>query len=320
MNIYKLTLKKKYDITQVPDSQKLFGALMHHFSDLVEKERCNQFVQEVKGGSIEFLLSNVMPKDCYPVPLEYIMNKKNYNKDDYKALKGYKYAKKDVINQLLQEKDNIKELVKKKMEEGKIYTYQEEYQQRLHIADDYGTKYLKNIPFSIQKIQLIPYINEFYFFIAFKGDGEIVREFEMMLHKMTEDRELLVLGSRASQGLNLFQLETIEKGNFNYKCQKNCKKVYLNMGMLLPNCINFKTSVLRLFTSERRPYKMNGLYEKEKLKGNYISFIDSGSIIETEEELNNISKCESSINEGEIIFGKSFLYPLKQENGVYVIE
>lgn len=330
MNTYRITLKKKDYITQVPDSQRLFGALIYLFSDCIGREQCSELVQEIKNKQIGFWLSSLMPKGCYPIPLEYIIkgrkdnketdNKERYNKEDYKALKRCPYGTKEAINQLLRgeiKKGEIKEFIQKKIESKEIYRCDRIYQQRLHLADEYAIECLKNIPYSIQKIQLKPETEEFYFFLAIEGEQEKIKTIETALHQAVDNKELLVLGPRASQGLNLFQLNAMEGVDLNY--EKKIEKVYLNMGMLLPDKIEYETSSLRLFTSERRPYHMDGKYKKDKVKENYISFIDSGSVVKTKEDRKAASKSISSINEGDIIFGNSFLYPLKQEGEVNVI-
>ena len=92
--------------------------------------------------------------------------------------------------------------------------------------------------------------------------------------------------------------------------QHNVKR-YLNLGMLLPDKIDYGESSLHLFTSERRPYnKKEGWDNSYKRK--FISFIQAGSVICVRKTIREVGRsiCNSE-DEKTIIFGNSFLYPME---------
>ena len=87
-------------------------------------------------------------------------------------------------------------------------------------------------------------------------------------------------------------------------------KRYLNMGMLLPDRIDYDRSTLRLFTSERRPYNMSAGWEKSDDRM-VISFIEAGSIIYPKIDIFHTGRSVASPFDARVIvFGNAFLYPL----------
>ena len=136
-----------------------------------------------------------------------------------------------------------------------------------------------------------------------QGDESVVSVKEV-IEKFIQSEESIILGKRASQGLNKYKIISIEE----IEIQES--DYYLNLGMLLPEKIDFRKSTLRLFTSERRPFTMPGGWKKDSKY--FISFIDSGSIIALKDKMEQAGKCvRSPFNqERDIIFGNAFLYPV----------
>ena len=85
---------------------------------------------------------------------------------------------------------------------------------------------------------------------------------------------------------------------------------YLNLGMLLPDKIDFNKSYLKIFTSERRPFHMPGGWEKD-VCGQVVSFIQQGSIIYPLGDPGSACKCIQSVfDENAILFGNAFMLPM----------
>lgn len=105
-------------------------------------------------------------------------------------------------------------------------------------------------------------------------DSSLCSDFLGMTEDAAADQKMIILGKRASQGLNLFQFMEITE----QKSSGSEAAFYLNTGMLLPDSIDFKASSIKLFTSQRRPFEMTGGWRKDAPKY-YISFIEQGSII-----------------------------------------
>ena len=96
-----------------------------------------------------------------------------------------------------------------------------------------------------------------------------------IIKKAQEQERLFFLGARSSQGMNTFVIKDITAVS---RISESNAVRYLNLGMLLPDKIDFNKSYLKIFTSERRPFHMPGGWEKD-VCGQVVSFIQQGSII-----------------------------------------
>jgi CRISPR/Cas system CSM-associated protein Csm4 (group 5 of RAMP superfamily) len=74
MTTYRIELRATGSLTQLPDSQKLFGALVYLFSESHSPKDTTAFVQKVFEGKIHLALSNVMPKGYLPMPSDYLFD------------------------------------------------------------------------------------------------------------------------------------------------------------------------------------------------------------------------------------------------------
>ena len=75
MKTYKILLTSIGGITQMPDSQKIFGALVYMFSDEYGTEKANKFVKDILDKKIFLALSNLLPNDYLPTPVDYLVDK-----------------------------------------------------------------------------------------------------------------------------------------------------------------------------------------------------------------------------------------------------
>ena len=122
----------------------------------------------------------------------------------------------------------------------------------------------------------------------------------------------IVLGARGSQGLNTYHIVKVE--THVEEESRVTTGMYLNLGMLIPKQINFELSSIKLFTSERRPFNPTGGWDKDSMVGQFISYIEQGSIVYTQQGLKNAGKSiESPFNETkDIVFGNALLYFLSE--------
>lgn len=325
MNDYTIHLKSIGSMTQVPDSQKLFGALIYKFVETYGDKLTTLFTNAIKDKEIHLALSNVLPKGYLPTPQDFLID--NYSskseKDDAKqvrkAIKTRCYIKEDAIHNILNPSCfNFEE-----------YSYvKEQNLQQLRASIDsirYQISGLDSNLYSVPTIVLtevimpnekIEYhemkeVKDFCFYLQI-DDSELCRNFYNML--ASSINETLVLGKRASQGLNLFEIKKVE--NNNVKQTDSTPSTFLNTGMLLPekDTIDFDESSLKLFTSERRPFEIVGGWGKQPKY--FISFLAEGSIIKTSKSIKAIGK---SVNppyrKRDIVFGNAYLYPLHIKEG-----
>ena len=314
--VYKVTLKSLGRITQLPDSQRLFGALIYRYS---EKNQATELVQKIFNKDLDFMLSNVLPKDYLPVPQAFF-NDKVTGKESYKKIKKRAFLKKDQLMELMEVQGESPQ----NPEACELFPYVAlEDSQQIHASIDslrYDLPWLKSNLYSVPEITVVEHkskesrnvINEFQFYISGKVGSEM-ENLKSCLEDSRDNNQLLTLGPRSSQGLNLYQIEDIKdiKG---FADITTSNELYLNIGMLLPNRLDFENSYLKLFTSERRPFRSYGERNSETPK-QLISFIEAGSLINVNkgQKLAEIGQSVRSPfdSEGkEIVFGQAFLYPL----------
>ena len=323
MKSYRVTLKSSGMITQLPDSQKIFGALITELAKREGNEVASMLTEAVLNRKMHLSLSNLFPFGYFPMPDEYVgyfwnRKKKTSNrnlKERRAAVKERSYIKWEDPDEVLQDPERCTKLypyVKK--EEGR--------QLRASVESvSYGIESLETklytVPFLTvqevreQKEEKGRSISEFYFYL--QGDeGELLEYLLRLIAKWKKDEATLILGKRSSQGLNKYRISALEA--IELPCIET--NYYLNLGMLLPDRIDFQKSTLKLFTSERRPFAMAGGWDKSFQK-RFISFIDCGSIVTTVEGTECAGKCIPSPYHGnrDIVFGNAFLYPIDLKTG-----
>jgi hypothetical protein len=244
------------------------------------------------------------------------------NKDDYKKLKPRKYISVDQINKSIKLTSPYIKIV-------------ESQDAKYRISNElFQIPGLKNDLFSIPTIQVREVRDEndhgqvvsyFNFYIAFKSREKVEEKLIEHLKMLKKENPVFLFGQKASHGYNTYRMTKVKC--ISDELAWNETDSYLNLGMLLPKIdgnLDFSQSKLKLFTSERRPYQMGigqGTFEQDN---NFISFVEAGSMIklktdtewlnETHGKLNCIGKSvKSPYDEKRIVFGQSFLYPLKEE-------
>lgn len=322
---YKIKTKAVGRISQIPDSQKIFGALIHLYKDYISEKETTDFVLKIKEKKIYLSLSNMLPLNYLPMPQTYLLNelsKKEIenSKNIYKAIKKRKYIPKEKMKELLESPIGAKKI--------EIYPYISiESSQQTHCAIDsvrYDLLGLEPNIFSVPEITVMKVmekegeekkdiVNTYYFYLSIQDSKEREKLLKG-LEQIKGSRQPFFLGTHASQGMNIFSIEgiEIEQPFINRSSCFKGNKGYLNLGMLLPHEIDYEKSTLKLFTSERRPYdKLEGLNENYEKK--FISFIEAGCMIYPVNGIKNVSHCITSpFDDKAILFGNAFLYPISE--------
>lgn len=323
MKEHLIKLKAMGSITQVPDSQKLFGALVYMFANKYGEQQATNFTEAVRNKKIHLAMSNVIPTGYLPTPQDFLVDKiaddnvKGENlKIKRKAIKKRYYIKEEklidvIINPDLCEKlypyIEIQDLQQLRASIDSIRYQIPELESRLYSVPTIMLTEVKMVDKKIEHHE----VKDFCFYLQI-DDSELCRNFYNML--TSSINETLILGKRASQGLNLFEIKKIE--NNNVKQTDSTPSTFLNTGMLLPekDTIDFDESSLKLFTSERRPFEIVGGWGKQPKW--FISFLAEGSIIKTGKAIKEIGK---SVNppyrKRDVVFGNAYLYPLNVEEG-----
>lgn len=313
--VYRITTKSVGRLTQIPDSQKIFGALIYMYAAKNTNDKTSELVSKIKSGIFNLSLSNMLPEGYFPTPLNYILNKLEEKLPGTRNKEKYKEIKKRLFLPLLQ----MKEAIKNPDNAFTLYPYACIHtSQQTHASMDsqrYGLPGLDNSTYSIPEITIVTYtgdknthkkVSNFNFYISM-DDGEECRELKTLMDRAIEERKYFFRGARASQGFNTFTIEEIEEVTVND--QKD--QFYLNLGMLLPKEIDYQQSTLKLFTSERRPYQATGGWGKE-LEDRFISYIEAGSIIHPLNASRDTGRSiQSPFNGRDIVFGNAFLYPVE---------
>ncbi|MEA4845905.1 MAG: hypothetical protein VB106_01600 [Clostridiaceae bacterium] len=319
MKDYKVKLVSMGALTQLPDSQKLFGALVYMFSEEYGSEKASMLTKALLDKKIYLALSNVMPFDYFPTPKDYLIDfisesasKEDKLKEKSVAIKKRSYIKSEELERVLDKPEDC----------YSVFPYVELQNQQQLRASIESIRY--DIPELDSKLYSVPTIalseisldkeskeqkksmNKFHFYLQV-DDSNIGADLLDMLKEAAGLKQTVILGKRASQGLNTFEFSDIIEQDFRY----TPTSLFLNMGMLLPNEIDFVSSKLKLFTSERRPFEVTGGWDKDFTK-HYISFIAEGSIISAPSGFVAAGKSiKSCFNENrDIVFGNAFLYPI----------
>ena len=335
MNVYSVKLESLGEMSQLPDSQKIFGALVYLLLDdqKPDSKTVDEFITGIKEGST-FSVSSLLPAGYFPVPkshIERVAHEKNCTDNDdakefYSELKKRDFMKIKDIETII---NCPKELFLQERPNLRICT-----EQQVHVNtewDNLSEEEQKNLIFSVQRIvfknekDVLVKPDSFEFFIRCGTDNVIMK----LLEKKVTEEHIFTLGKRSSQGYNLFKLKEVKKCPRIEEKLGSRANAYLNLGMLLPNpdCVDFTASSLELFTSERRRYDSGSnndgkaKWDESKERGHFISFIAPGSVVvlkgnmETIDNLKpiDIGKCVPlPADEGKaIVSGKSFLYPLE---------
>jgi len=321
MKDYQVELTATGFMTQMPDSQKVFGALVYLFAEKYGDKNATRLTQAVLNKQIQLKLSNLMPYGYLPTPQEYLMDLmiQNQKQEDtlsrkaaYTCMKERDYITFRGLEQAMVEPESCVE----------IFPYVKcdiRQQQRASIDSvRYNIPGMESQLYSVPTILLTEIscnekgerkekpVSKFMFYLQV-DDSQLNNDLVDMLKESTRIERVLILGKRSSQGLNVFKISKVIK----QEQGSGSGKRYLNMGMLLPDKIDYRFSILKIFTSERRPFAMPGGWNKNAQKY-YISFIEQGSIISAPDGVSHAGKSvESQFNKArDIVFGNAYLYPM----------
>ena len=104
-------------------------------------------------------------------------------------------------------------------------------------------------------------VTDFCFYLG-ADKGEKMEQLIQII-KSTGTGTVILFGCPPSQGMNTFVIKDIAAAS--RKSESNAVR-YLNLGMLLPDKIDFNKSYLKIFTSERRPFSYAGRMGKGCLR------------------------------------------------------
>lgn len=319
MRNYKIMLRSAGGITQLPDSQKIFGALTTKYAESRGDKKASEMAEAVLEKRGHLALSNVFPLNYFPMPLDYVSDR--LAREEMESLKERRteLKKRDYIDGR-----GLKSIMETEQPgwDKSIFPYVRKTDaQQLRASMEntlYGMEGLEARLYTVPTLKLQEVrqdrngkqetgsVSEFYFY--FQGDeSETTDALLELLRELQKNQTTLILGKRASQGLNQFLVTGMEKIRLPQADR------YLNMGMLLPDRINFAASTLRLFTSERRPFSVMGGWSCQK---QFISFIDCGSVIVLQEGIEQAGRCIRSpfCANRDIVFGSAFLYPIAEDS------
>lgn len=317
---YKINMKLSGRMTQLPDSQKIFGALIYFYAEKTSEKQAEEFVSGVKEGRIFFTLSNMMPAEYLPVPQVYLTDMLkavdeggdgSNGKEAYSAIKNRHFVK----------RDQLKAMTENPYKTDEIYPYVKICDsQTIHAAIDslrFDMPGLDSDLYSLPETHLVLHtkgqkenegilLTEFQFYLCTEENSAGITMIRLLMDAQREQRPFF-LGPRASQGMNTFYVEAV--GEEEQEAYDSGGK-YLNMGMLLPDKINLPESYIKLFTSQRCPYNRIEGWDKQEAK-RFISFIQAGSIVAVFGDVRQAGKSISSpFDERAIVFGNAYLLPV----------
>ena len=309
MKKYLINLKVASDITSFPDSQKIFGWLIYQIKKYESEENITKLVNNIYEKKIKCMISNVLPKGFIPMPKEYVIDKfGDKSKEIYEKIKKIDFIKKEDMKKILNNEVELKNF--------KDYLRQKQsYIQKFRLENQFhNLAGLENKAYTVPIVKIINESTEEIvtdFIIMIKTDSDMIIKWLENIKNAQENEgndEEVYLGPKGSQGYNRFI-----RGKVEIKEEKNSEKAnfYLNVGMLLPNSINYKKSYIDLHISDRKAFEITE--EAKKV----IGFINVGSVIYSEGENFNIGKSIQNkyniLYKNAIVFGNSYLEAIDSE-------
>ena len=320
INTYEIQMELTGRVTQLPDSQKLFGALVYLYSEYASSTKASVFVSQIKMKEIYCAVSDMLPQGYLPLPSSYLIERtkkltdREAVKQIYNEIKKREYIKREMLSEVFENPESIK----------KLYPYVSLRQsQQIHAAIEslyYQMDGLNPNLYSVPEIAVVEVegeskqekqITRFSFYLSLE-EGEIEKEFRQMLSAAQQCDKLFFLGARASQGLNTYKICQILETEL---CPDENSECYLNLGMLLPDGIDFEQSYLDIYTSERRPYHAPGGWDDSQDKV-FVSYIKPGSVLFLTEDRKKAGRSISSpFDKRAIVFGNPVFYPIEKGTG-----
>lgn len=314
IGIFKIKMRLSGRATQLPDSQKLFGALVYFLAERISEEKASEFVSGVQEGTLNCALSNLLPENYLPVPETYLSEhikqgaESESTKELYKQIKKRKYVKRMQLEQW----------INNPAEADNVYPYVQNVDtQSIHAVIDSVYCDMPGLDpnvYSVPEIHLFEFHREkqillksnFEFYIQISQSDLGCRLIDL-LHCAQEEQRPFFLGPRASQGMNTYYVQEILDETSDNRARGG---YYLNLGMLLPQKIVLTHSYINLFTSQRRHYdQIGGWSEREKKR--FISFIHAGSVVYLSDDWEQAGRSIfTGDDEKSILFGNAFLLPL----------
>ena len=284
--MYKVQLSSLGRIIQLPDSQKIYGAILHYLNDKSDLSVIEKILDS------KLYISNVFPMEV--LPNIYIWGEEytssiddkmyEFSNKDYKDYKSKKYitlgSKKIEVEETFRDMNNTEEIVKGSggVFSQNIINYKKEEDGKKEIINDF----------------------EFYF----RCDSQ---DLSNTISTIIKEMKVLKLGKRSTRGMNLYEVIEIERLDI-----QDSSECYLNLGMLGMNNLEFidmKKSKLKIYTSKRKGYVE---WKKELI----VQYIGEGSVICLKD--NDINNLKSNIQidgeEGRRLYTGGFLLPLRKKN------
>lgn len=284
--MYKVQLSSLGRIIQLPDSQKIYGAILHYLNDKGDLSVIEKILDS------KLYISNVFPMEV--LPNIYIWGEEytssiddkmyEFSNKDYKDYKSKKYitlgSKKIEVEETFRDMNNTEEIVKGSggVFSQNIINYKKEEDGKKEIINDF----------------------EFYF----RCDSQ---DLSNTISTIIKEMKVLKLGKRSTRGMNLYEVIEIERLDI-----QDSSECYLNLGMLGMNNLEFidmEKSKLKIYTSKRKGYVK---WKKELI----VQYIGEGSVICLKD--NDINNLKSNIQidgeEGRRLYTGGFLLPLRKKN------
>ena len=284
--MYKVQLSSLGRIIQLPDSQKIYGAILHYLNDKSDLSVIEKILDS------KLYISNVFPMEV--LPNIYIWGEEytssiddkmyEFSNKDYKDYKSKKYitlgSKKIEVEETFRDMNNTEEIVKGSggVFSQNIINYKKEEDGKKEIINDF----------------------EFYF----RCDSQ---DLSNTISTIIKEMKVLKLGKRSTRGMNLYEVIEIERLDI-----QDSSECYLNLGMLGMNNLEFidmEKSKLKIYTSKRKGYVE---WKKELI----VQYIGEGSVICLKD--NDINNLKSNIQidgeEGRRLYTGGFLLPLRKKN------
>ena len=68
VDVFEICMKLTGRLTQIPDSQKIFGSMIYHYAERNSDEQAAALVRKIRKGQLYCAISNMLPQGYMPMP------------------------------------------------------------------------------------------------------------------------------------------------------------------------------------------------------------------------------------------------------------
>lgn len=301
MALYSVKFEAISPLTNIPNSQTVFGTICTYYSMLFGDNELISLLKRMEKDDFPFIVSSMFYENLLPVPQNFnplFKNNKNVNGPDEfklrKKIKKIKYFSKRIYNDFSKNHEEFELVVYNFIKDGYwsivndfLVFKDEEKQFDFNIVKEYRTRVnVSEEQYYNDALYYLPKDLAFEFYIEIEND-ELVKKFNKMFKKMN----YVSFGGHKSLGYNMFNFKSFEEVKF---AENKNQKLLLSLS-IGDETIDYDLSNYQLINLNA---KFTNTVDKVNRK-NIVAFKEGSMITTTKKAIGKIVK---EINDDEEIY------------------